>query len=1479
MNDEIEQSAPGSVPNFLQGGREMAKAILSKDWSKTGVGPLAGWPQSLRTTVSLCLASNFPISIAWGPQRTQIYNDGYWPICGAKHPHSMGLDFKECWFSAWPVIGEAFERAERGETSFLENQRMFLDRNGYLEETFFTFSFSPIHDETGGIGGLFHPVTETTAKMLTERRTRTLRDLAAHSADAKTIEDAAAAVMAVLAESSLDLPFALLYVFENAIERPALAGSCGFPSGFPNDTAVWPLQEAVAGPILVENLQERFGGLSGGPYREPLQKALVLPVPGLGNNRCAGLLVAGVSTRLPLDEAYRNFYDLLASHIGSAIANARAYREERRKAEALAELDRAKTAFFSNISHEFRTPLTLMLGPLEDLLTRGDLATEARGEVQLVHRNGMRLLKLVNTLLEFSRIEAGRIQAVYEPTDLSQLTRELASAFRSAMEKAHLDMVVDCPPLEEPVYVDREMWEKIVLNLISNAFKFTFEGRILVRLRLTETHAELTVQDTGAGIAAEDLARIFERFHRIQGARSRSHEGTGIGLALVQELARLHGGIISASSQPDTGSTFTVTIPRGKDHLPADRIQAGRGSRSTALGAQPYVDESLRWLPDPETARLGESQSAPLPPRPPESKPAEASVSGKILLADDNADMRDYVLRVLSARYQVHAVADGQAALAFAQQTPVDLVLTDVMMPRVDGFELLHRLRADSRTRAIPIILLSARAGEESRVEGLDAGADDYLVKPFAARELLARVDAHLRLARIRNEAAALHESEIRFRTMSDSAPLLISTCDPHGRFDYFNRQWLDFTGHTLSEELASQWTGRVHPDDHGLLTSRLAAAMQDRQSIELEFRLRGGDDQYVWFLAGAAPRLHQAAEFLGFVLCCVDVNNQKRTQERMQLALEAANAGLGDWNVLTGECFFDPSYHAILGYEEGDLPLQYETWAGLIHPDDRAAILERRLEQIRLHRGHVSYEYRIRKKSGEYIWVQSKSKVTAWTQDEKPARMVGVMTNITERRLLEEQLYQAQRLESVGRLAGGVAHDFNNLLTVISGYVEMLAADLSGVELAQEGLNEIRSAGERAAALTNQLLAFSRNQILQPSVLNLNEVVTDVNKMLGRLIGEDVELLVRLAPDLGNTVADPGQIQQIVMNLAVNSRDAMPGGGTLIVETSNTYLDETYASVHPGVRAGHHVMLAVTDSGHGMPAEVRNHIFEPFFTTKGKGHGTGLGLATVYGIVKQSGGSIWVYSEPGQGTTFKLYFPRTDEPVTAAKHLARTDLRGTEAILLVEDQDEVRIMAIKALKRYGYQVYSAANGDDALRFCRSHQGRLDLVITDVVMPGMNGRELAIQLSASRPDFKFLFMSGYTDNAIAHHGILDQTVDFIQKPFGPESLAEKVREVLGVRGTRKTLLLVVGDDSARALLSSSLVEAGYAVVETENTRQAAETLSQTPHLDLIVAGTEEGESVALLRKAHPKIDMLVLTSPQPDEVLAAVHALLRSGTE
>jgi signal transduction histidine kinase len=650
-----------------------------------------------------------------------------------------------------------------GVATWSEDLLLVMDRNLPREETYFTFSYSPIRGDANKVDGIFCACYETTGRVVGERRLQTLRDLGRTVIEVKSAEEACDVAGKTLAQNPYDVPFALVYLLDDDASHARLVCASGLEEGEAGapeqitltDSHTWPLRkvfETGEGEV-VSDLANRFGITTGGPWPEPCESALVLPIAGSGYGKPTGFLVAGLSPRRIVDVEYRSFLDLIAGHVSTAVANARAYEEERKRAEALVEIDRAKTAFFSNVSHEFRTPLTLMLGPLEDTLADTQLSPHVTQRLAVAHRNSIRLLKLVNTLLDFSRIEAGRIEAVYEVLDLTRLTAELASLFRSATEKASLNLVVDCSPIEREVYVDREMWEKIVFNLLSNAFKFTFEGEINVALRESGEHVELEVSDTGTGIPEAELPHLFERFHRVKGAQGRSYEGSGIGLALVQELVKLHGGSVRVKSEVGRGSAFTVSIPTGSAHLPADRLGGERSLASTNLHREAWVDEVLKWLPDINDHVNGLHAF--------DSLPTEASGTStdqsraRILLADDNADMRDYVRRLLTPKYDVVAVADGETALGLARYEEFDLVLSDVMMPKLDGFGLLKALRSDDRTSTMPVILLSARAGEESRVEGMGAGADDYLVKPFSARELLARVEAHLNLQRLRRESEA----------------------------------------------------------------------------------------------------------------------------------------------------------------------------------------------------------------------------------------------------------------------------------------------------------------------------------------------------------------------------------------------------------------------------------------------------------------------------------------------------------------------------------------------------------------------------------------------------------------------------------------------------------------------------------------------------------------------------------------------------
>jgi signal transduction histidine kinase len=755
------------TPGWVRAGGALGRLVRELDWANTPLGPFEEWPQSLKTVVRVMLTSRFAMWMSWGPELTFLYNDDYARMTlGKKHPWALGKPSREVWSEIWGDIGPRIQRVlDTGEATWDEALLLFLERSGYREETYHTFSYSPLSGDDGTVAGHLCVVTEETDRVIGERRLKTLRSLAGELSKTITEEEVVDCIARCLGDNQKDLPFALLYLLTEDGKEAHLACQTGMEDGHPAAPEVidlkgtnqsWPLGELLHGKdsVVVEDLSERFESMPSGSWDKAPWRALLLPITSQGQEKPAGVIIAGLNPFRPLDVSYAGFLRLVAGQIAASIANARAYSAEKKRAEALAEIDRAKTAFFSNVSHEFRTPLTLMLGPLDDLLARsqGQISVTAKEQLELVSRNGARLLRLVNSLLDFSRLEAGRVQAVYQATDLADLTSDLASVFRSATDKAGLRLVVVCPELGETVCVDRDMWEKIVLNLISNAFKFTFEGEIVVKLRRAGNMAELRVSDTGVGIPGDALPKLFERFHRVPNMPSRTHEGSGIGLALVHELVKLHGGSVGVESTVGQGSTFVVSIPFGESHLASVKMDGSRSLSSAAVGAKSFVEEALRWLPD---SNGGGNENIFVPDELlplPSARVSPVAVRPRVFVADDNSDMRHYLARLLSEQYEVETFTDGQAALNAARERPADLIVSDVMMPITDGFELVKALRADEQTRTIPVILLSARAGEESRVEGIQAGADDYLIKPFSARELLARVSGRLEIARLQRD-------------------------------------------------------------------------------------------------------------------------------------------------------------------------------------------------------------------------------------------------------------------------------------------------------------------------------------------------------------------------------------------------------------------------------------------------------------------------------------------------------------------------------------------------------------------------------------------------------------------------------------------------------------------------------------------------------------------------------------------------------
>jgi PAS domain S-box-containing protein len=743
FNQKVNDTA---LPDFLSSEGELGQLIREFNWSQTPLGPITSWSQSLRTTINLMLNSTNPIWIGWGPENTFLYNDAYIDVLGInKHPWALGRPASVVWEEIWDVCGPMSDKVYNEAKSTVGNDvQLFMNRGDFMEEVYYSFNYSPVFDENGKVSGLFCPNFETTPKILSVRRTRTLSELAAKALAEKTISAACSTAASTLAKNTEDIPFAVIYLLD-AAGRFAIRKQI---TGLKQDHLYFPEKidfskpDKCATQIAIERVCDKsaftvadYGNtdlLPLGMAGEKVTSAAAYPLVVSG--KPIGAVVFGISPNLRFDNEYSTFFEMASAQVSKALQNATAIEDERRRLEELAELDKAKTAFFSNISHEFRTPLTLMLGPLEDLMQNYSLESKEQQIVETTHRNALRLLKLVNTLLDFSLVESGRLKARFAPVKLSKITENLAGNFRSIIEKAGMTFNVEVAEISESVFVDRQMWEKIVFNLLSNAFKYTLHGSIALQLYKDNGHVILKVTDTGVGIPEKELPNMFSRFHRIHSVTGRSYEGSGIGLSMIRELVLQHGGEISVVSTEGTGSSFTVTIPLGSGHLPQEQVYDAENIAEETVSGH-YVTEAGVLLDIENDTPQGKNIAS----------------KDTVLIADDNADMRRHLTSILESDYNIITVANGKEALDLAAELNPALILSDIMMPVMDGIEMLKEIKKNPVTAMIPVVLLTARAGEESRIEGYETGADDYLVKPFSAKELTARIRSQIKITQTRD--------------------------------------------------------------------------------------------------------------------------------------------------------------------------------------------------------------------------------------------------------------------------------------------------------------------------------------------------------------------------------------------------------------------------------------------------------------------------------------------------------------------------------------------------------------------------------------------------------------------------------------------------------------------------------------------------------------------------------------------------------
>jgi PAS domain S-box-containing protein len=1323
--------------DFLAGGGEMGERMRALDWTKTALGSPALWPQSLKTIVRVMLDSRYAMWMLWGPELTFFCNDAYLPTVGIKRDWVLGARSDKVWEEIWPDIGPRIQRVlELGQATWEEGLLLFLERSGFSEETYHTFSYSPVYDDVNRIAGMLCVVTEVSERVIGERRLRVLRDLATRVTAVETVQEACDRFIAVLAEDPLDVPFACLYVLDATRERARLASVYGaIPERLrpaelivADETSLWPVAQAIArDESQVVRLPDGAESIPIPLWSDRVSRAIVLPVQGQGSSTSVAVLIAGVSPRRALDDSYRGFFDLIAGQFAAALADAQAYQAERRRSEGLAEIDRAKTAFFSNVSHEFRTPLTLMLGPIAEAMENPETPAAVHEQLELAHRNSLRLLKLVNSLLDFSRVEAGRVQASYEPTDLAALTRDLASTFRSAIERAGLRFTVECEALDEPVYVDREMWEKIVLNLLSNALKFTLAGTIAVRLRSEGADSVLEVADTGIGIPEKEIPRVFERFHRVEGNVGRTQEGSGIGLALVQELVRLHAGTVDVVSELSRGSIFRVRLNFGIEHLPVERIKAPRALASTATGARAYVQEALRWLPEGPGETSSDLPALRELATTITDKRFDATAGARIVLADDNADMRNYVRELLSPLYTVEAVADGKQALEAAKRKLPDLILSDVMMPRLDGFGLLEALRGDETLRHVPTILLSARAGEESRIEGLDAGADDYLVKPFSARELLARVGALLERERLRRDALD-HELALRRAAQALSERLELALSSMTDQFYMLDHEWR----YTLVNSRVVEVTGIPEPELTGRSIFKL---FPDLCGTEFEANLQaaanGGSSRRFEFWHEKLQRWSENAVYPvsdGVAVLVADVTERKRVQESFhrrtaQFETLLNKAPVGVYLVDANFRIRDVNPTAISDF--GGIPQvigrDFGELMHLLWPSDYAEEIVQRFRQTletgepygtperreqRLDLGVTQY----------YEW-----QIHRITLHDEGYGVVCYFRDISAHIHARTALEVADRQKD--EFLAMLAHELRNPLAPIRNAVELISRMVPAESRIQSALGMTKRQVAQLTRLVDDLLDVSR---ITQRRIELKRRVVELPSMIAHAV-ETVETLLRekqltisITTSSYQTLyvhADPARLMQCIVNVLTNAAKYTDSGGAIRVQTG--VLNAT-------------AIIEISDTGVGIAPDLLPRVFDLFVqgdrTLDRSQGGLGIGLSVVKRLVEMHEGEVTARSAGlGQGSTFEIRLPLIERPSAAAPEPGSLRISPARLLIVDDNQDAADSLAL-LLELEGHEVAAVYTAQAALQRARSFIP--SIVLLDIGLPEMDGYEVARRMRA-----------------------------------------------------------------------------------------------------------------------------------------------------
>ncbi len=1123
-----------TIPEFLLGGGEMGERMRNFDWEKTSLGAPEHWNRSLKTCVRIMLTSSQPIWIGWGKELIKLYNDPYRSIVGGKHPNALGQPVSIVWKDIWKDIGPLLKKTlETNEGTYSESQLLIMERNGYPEETYYTFSYTPIAGDKGETEGIFCANTEDTGRVIHERFLKTFQGLGTLS-NKKNLEEIYITAAEVLEKNAQDFPCSVVYQIKNEGESAIAVACVGFEADHPELPKTINLKKpGIIGERLAKCVTEnrmilsetkgRWQNVPKGAWDIGARHFVHVPIYGLNKKIPVAVLTTALNPYRKFDEQYQNFVQLITDQISLEVNNVMTYNQERKRAESLAELDRAKTLFFTNISHEFRTPLTLMLGPLEELLNqqKTHLSKNEQQNIETSHRNARRLLKLVNTLLDFSSIESGRQKAAFSQVDIVSFTKNLASNFSSVMENAGLKFIVKTHVINQPVYIDKEMWEKIVLNLLSNAFKYTLKGKITVELFSQKDHLKLTVKDTGAGIPENELPRMFDRFHRVQNSKGRTYEGTGIGLSLIKELVLLHGGRIDVESKIGVGTSFTVTIPFGKEHLPPSQIQNASAEDDTysSLISTTFIEEAKSFLI-------------------PQSKQSVAS-SDYLLIVDDNVDMRVNLDTLLSTKYSVVTAVNGVDALKKINESKPVLILSDIMMPVIDGIELLKEVKSNPETAQIPFILLSARAGEEARIEGFEIGADDYLIKPFSAKELLARVASHIRLARehqlieeklsdfASEQADKRKIIEVKKNELQNlflNAPVsIVAYSAENFLVETANLSALKMWGKTEQEvinkpffEVSPELKERMEPILQNVLNSGKTFLTYE---YAVEYN-RNGQMHSGYFDFCYQPIFNEENKVTGIISIGTEVTERvvgrKKIEEdeiRARIALEAGQLGTFEIDLIHESIIFSDRFAVIFGLN-AEKKGTHDDLKKAIHPDDLT--VRNKAFEVALKTGTLHYEVRVIWPDNSVHWIRTHGKVRY--EKENAKCIYGIAEDITDEKIanlqlkeseqrvhvLNEQLsYELEATKELQRVSAKFirSDDKNQLFeSLLESAMKLMKSDFASIQIYDEKKNELVLYGNKnfhpeSAVFWKTVLATSSSSCSEALINKKRIVVNDVEE------------------------------------------------------------------------------------------------------------------------------------------------------------------------------------------------------------------------------------------------------------------------------------------------------------------------------------------------------------------------------------------------